>query len=263
MTIGQLVIPEMAFSYVVKNMDFVHIYLVRVIGAFGVGATVSMYLQLESKDPGVSTSILLSRAIGGLIALVAMMIDYNRYQAKFTPAFLSFSILGTALATFGCFVYTFKGSSFGRGNLDFSGRLSCHLLVHAMFSFVWAFYNLGYPDAHFPDGKIQGFRPDAIHFFVVRLMGILGFQFALQNFMALGYQNEKDQRHQILGAIITMVLMFGLMGKFGYDLRGKINVSDPSCSEIVSICVLLFQFCNLLCGYFNLQWPSKLKFKRN
>ena len=261
MAVGQLAIPEMTLSYVIKNVDFVHVYLVRIIGATTLGYTVSSYLHLESNDPGVSTSILLSRAIGGLISLLSMMMDYNKYQTKFNPAFVSFSIFATALVTLGCLVYTFRGSSFGRANLDFSKRLSCHILVHSIISFVWAFNNFGYPDAMLPEGKLQGWKPDGIHFFAFRMFGILGFTLTLQNFMALWYQNDKDQRNQMLGAIIAMALMMLCMGKFGYDTRGK--QSEPSCRDIVLICVFLFQFGNLLCGYFGLQWPSKLKFKRN
>ncbi len=237
-----------------------HIYLVRVSGVLALGATFTMYRHLESRDPSVSTSVLLSRACGGLICLVTMIMDYNKYQAKFTPAFLSFSVLGTLLVTLGCFVYTFKGSSFGRGNLDFSGRLSHHLLIHTVITFMWAFNNFGYPDANFS----QGVKVDPIHLFQCRLLGVMSLQGALEMLMSLGYQNEKDQRDLVLGGILSMALMFGVMVKFVYDMGHDMRDEkiDPTCRDILVMCILLLQFLHLLYAYFNWQWPAKLKFKR-
>ena len=50
------------------------------------------------------------------------------------------------LVGLGCIVYIFRGSSFGKGNLDFRGRLSRHILIDVMCMFVGAFVNFGYPD---------------------------------------------------------------------------------------------------------------------
>ncbi len=50
----------------------------------------------------------------------------------------------------GSLYYMFKGS-FGKANLNFDSRLSGHLLVNIILSFVWGMVNFGYPDAPLSD----------------------------------------------------------------------------------------------------------------
>ena len=72
--------------------------------------------------------------------------------------YLTLALFPSIVVALGCIVYLFRGSSFGKGNLDFRGRLARHILVDTLMLFVASFFYFGYPDV--PLGT------------VVRLIGI-------------------------------------------------------------------------------------------
>ena len=59
---------------------------------------------------------------------------------------MTLALFPTILAAFGCIVYIFRGSAFGKGNLDFRGRVSRHILIDVMVLFAASFFYFGYPD---------------------------------------------------------------------------------------------------------------------
>ena len=55
---------------------------------------------------------------------------------------------------------------------------------------------------------LKGFKADGVHYHLIRIVGVVMFSLALSGFMALGFQNEKDQQAYLFGRVVVRTDIF-------------------------------------------------------
>ena len=67
---------------------------------------------------------------------------------------------------------------------------------------------------------LKGFKADGVHYHLIRIVGVVMFSLAFSGFMALGFQNEKDQQAYLFGRVVVrtdiFVFFFNYNGSFSF-----------------------------------------------
>ena len=65
---------------------------------------------------------------------------------------------------------------------------------------------------------LKGFKADGVHYHLIRMFGVVAFSLALSGFMALGFQNENDQKAYLFGRVVVRTDKFVFVHGFSVAL---------------------------------------------